>query len=218
MEARLAVQLAGEPVLLLADRALFWPALGMLLIADLHLGKGDVFRRHGISVPSGGTAEDLERLTTLLVETGARELCVLGDFLHGPVDAARWQATWLAWRARHADVRMRVVVGNHDRQLDRVADALGVELVDEGLLLPPFQLRHVPGQGPAHVLAGHMHPRLRVPGLRGRWPVFWLQPGLTILPAFSRFTGGMDPRPDPRDRLVVCLGDLLVAMPGGGRA
>ena len=46
----------GERLQLHADRALYWPARGRLLIADLHLGKGDVFRRAGIAVPRGGTA------------------------------------------------------------------------------------------------------------------------------------------------------------------
>ena len=61
MAAELHVALAGEPVVLHADRALYWPRGGSLLIADLHLGKGDAFRRAGVAVPSGGTRDDLAR-------------------------------------------------------------------------------------------------------------------------------------------------------------
>ena len=59
-------ELGGESVLLLGARALYRPASQALLIADLHLGKGDAFRRAGIGLPRGGTLHDLERLDALL--------------------------------------------------------------------------------------------------------------------------------------------------------
>ena len=43
---------AGEPLVLLGARALYWPARQALLLADLHLGKADVFRRAGIALPA----------------------------------------------------------------------------------------------------------------------------------------------------------------------
>ncbi|MEE7547733.1 hypothetical protein HF319_12415, partial [Xanthomonas sp. Kuri4-1] len=55
MEASVRQVLAGETVELLGDRALYRPARRALLIADLHLGKADVFRRAGIGLPAGGT-------------------------------------------------------------------------------------------------------------------------------------------------------------------
>ena len=48
---------AGESLVLLGERALYWPTRQALLIADLHLGKADVFRRAGIALPSGGTGK-----------------------------------------------------------------------------------------------------------------------------------------------------------------
>lgn len=65
MADALRLAIAGEPMLLLADRALYWPARQRLLIADLHLGKGTTFRSAGIAVPSGGTAHDLARLDVI---------------------------------------------------------------------------------------------------------------------------------------------------------
>ena len=46
----LGILLAGEPVHLLAQHALWWPAQGTLFIADLHLGKAATFRARGIPV------------------------------------------------------------------------------------------------------------------------------------------------------------------------
>ncbi len=80
--AELELRIADEPMRLYADRALYWPARQRRLIADLHLGKSDIFRRAGIAAAHGGTAHDLARLGLLIAHSGARELWILGDVLH----------------------------------------------------------------------------------------------------------------------------------------
>ena len=110
MDETLGLAIAGEPVRLFADRALYWPARGRLLIADLHLGKGDTFRTAGIAVPTGGTAHDLGRLARLLARSGARSLWILGDFLHARRTAAV-DAAWRDFRDAHRDVAVAVVPG-----------------------------------------------------------------------------------------------------------
>jgi uncharacterized protein len=203
--------LAGEPVRLLADRALFWPRQRRLLIADLHLGKGDTFRAAGIPVPSGGTASDLARLQALLASTAATSLWVLGDFLHARRFAAV-DAAWHAFRDAHATLDITVVRGNHDRALD--PGRARVQVLDEGARESPFVFRHHPTE-PAHprdhVLCGHLHPVLRLPG-EGRHPMFWLQPQVTVLPAFSRFTGGHAVPPGQARGSVVCDGTSVLVL------
>ena len=74
--------------------------------------------------------------------------------------------------------------------------ALLGDAVDDG----PFALRHASQAHPhLHVLCGLLHPRIVLPGLPGRWPGFWLRPDMTVLPAFSEFTGGVLPRLAGRD-------------------
>lgn len=239
MADALDLELAGEPVRLLADRALYWPARRRLLVADLHLGKGDTFRAAGIAVPSGGTAHDLSRLQVLLARTGARSLWILGDFLHARRNAAV-DAAWRTFREAHGQVEIAVIPGNHDRAFD--AGAAGVDPLPDGIGDDPFEFRHAPpparlggpsdpGDGrsraqprlqsdasrrqadEAHVLCGHLHPVLRLPGLPGRHPLFWLRPGMTVLPAFSAFTGGyLVPRADGAGG-VVCNGAQLLRLP-----
>ena len=208
------LRLAGQPMRVFADRALYWPARRRLLIADLHLGKGNVFRSAGISVPTGGTRHDLARLDVLMHDSGARELWILGDFLHGARHADVEQA-WTAFMAAHPRVHVGVVAGNHDRAL--VASELGVALVPDDIREGPFRFRHHPlaaaDAGGAHVLCGHLHPVIRVPHLPGRYPAFLLQPAQTILPAFSAFTGGhrIDDRRSP---WIACVEGELLAHPG----
>jgi len=211
MSARVEFALGGERLVALADRALWWPARARLLVADLHLGKGDVFRRAGIAVPTGGTAHDLARIDALLDATGARELLVLGDIIHGPVPDAAWRTQWLAWRAARPALRVGVVAGNHDRALRRAELALDLlpEVVRDGGLV----LRHDPvPSADGVVLAGHLHPCFGVPGMRRRWPGFWWRgrAGLLVLPAFSAFTGGFRAELAPGERALLCVDGALV--------
>lgn len=210
MPDALDLVLAGEPVLMLADRALYWPARRRLLIADLHLGKGDILRAAGIAVPSGGTRSDLSRLDRLLCRTGARELWILGDFLHG----GRHPEVERAWRdmcAAHPALAVAVVAGNHDRALQ--PDALHVELVPGDVTDGPFRFRHHPADpGDAHgghVVCGHVHPVVTLPGLPGRFPALLLEPGQTVLPAFSAFTGGCRVDEPGRQWIACARGELV---------
>lgn len=216
MEAEWRTILAGEPVHLLGDRALYRPAARALLVADLHLGKGDAFRRAGVPVPGGGTAHDLQRLDALLAAREVGALWILGDLLHGPAPRAHWLQAWLQWRARHPRLQVRVLRGNHDRALD--ARVLGVEDAGTGQHEGPFLLRHdpVPRAG-AHVLCGHLHPLAALPGMRRRWPAFWLREGMTVLPAFSAFTAGVVPMQQAGERLVACVEGEAIALPAWRR-
>ncbi|MFP7721368.1 ligase-associated DNA damage response endonuclease PdeM [Lysobacter sp. A3-1-A15] len=211
--ATLDLAIAGESMRLYGERALYWPKRERLLIADLHLGKGDVFRRAGISLPAGGTSDDLGRLDRLLEVSGARELWMLGDVLHGPVNDTAWQRTWRDWRARHVGLRVAALVGNHDRALARAG--LGLELLGEAVDDGPFALRHAPQDHPSlHVLCGHLHPCVSLPGMRRRWPVFWLRPGLTMLPAFSAFTGGALIERRAGEAMAICVQGQLMLLRG----
>ncbi|GHB96460.1 ligase-associated DNA damage response endonuclease PdeM [Thermomonas carbonis] len=206
----LDIELAGEPVRLLADRAMYWPARRRLFIADLHLGKADTFRAAGIALPRGGTALDLSRISASVDATGATSVWVLGDMLHGRADLSSWRAAWEDFRKLHPRLSIAVVDGNHDRALQQAR--LDIERLGDAVHDGPFVLRHDPALDPrGHVLCGHLHPVLKLPG-QPRTQAFWLQPGCTILPAFSAFTGGYLLRLGEGDSAVLCNGSALLAV------
>ena len=224
MDDAVDLLIAGEPMRLHAERALYWPVRGRLLIADLHLGKGDILRAAGIPVPSGGTSHDLARLDALLRATGARELWVLGDFLHGRRHP-RVEAAWRALLGAHPGVVASVVAGNHDRSL--VPDAVGIVHLPDDVRDGPFRFRHMPLDGPdggprgfdpaaGYVICGHVHPVVRLPGLPGRHPALALDPYQAILPAFSAFTGGRELEHD-RSWIACAGGELAGHMDGAWR-
>lgn len=209
MHASCDVALAGENVQLLAQRAFFWPAQRLLAIADIHLGKDDVFRDAGIAMPAGGANADLARLSELLVMTGATRLRVLGDFIHGTGGFARWRSVWQEFRAKH-DVSVELVLGNHDRGLDTTG--LGVEVIGEGLVEGPFNFRHDSESGTtALCISGHVHPVVRLPMLGRSFPVFHLQSSGLTLPAFSTMTGGW--KIPASDGWVACVEGHVVESP-----
>jgi uncharacterized protein len=209
MAASAEVIIGGHAMIALADRALYWPARSRLILSDLHLGKADIFRRHGIALPTGGTTLDLERLSSLARATGARELWILGDFLHGAIEPRSWREQWNVWREEHDSLAIGVLDGNHDRALSSASlaiEMLGPAVDDAGLAF-----RHAPAHVPAHhVVCGHLHPVIRLPGLRGRWPIFWLGSEQTVLPAYSRFTGGSEVDMADTDGFVACVESEVV--------
>lgn len=212
VDSLVPLSVAGEQLSLLGARALHWPARDTLMIADLHLGKADIFRRAGVGLPTGGTALDLDRLHILLHAHRIRTLWILGDVLHGPIAPAIWRRQWATWREQHAELAIHAIHGNHDRALRHAG--LEFELAGDSVELGPFLLRHEPQPHPdLHVLCGHLHPLARLPGMRRRWPAFWLREHITILPAYSDFTAGVVPRLARGERVVACVEGAAIALP-----
>jgi DNA ligase-associated metallophosphoesterase len=213
MAERVPLMVAGEQVELHADRALCWPARRRLVVADLHLGKADTFRRAGIALPSGGTAHDLSRLDRLLQATGAQALWVLGDMLHGDPGPRRWRVGWDGFRDRWPQLDIVVVAGNHDRALHGAG--LGVRIETGAVSDGPFVFRHDPADDPRGlVLCGHVHPVVRPPGIRRRFPAFVLGRRCGVLPAFSAFSGGCEVAAGAGCRRLACVDGAVLELPG----
>ena len=110
------IHLGGQTLRLLPGRCLYWQETGALILADLHLGKAAHLRHHGMPIPEGNTADDLDRLTQLIHLSAAREVIICGDFFHAPTAQSPVVLELVeTWRARHASVAVSLVIGNHDR-------------------------------------------------------------------------------------------------------
>lgn len=215
--AHCVVELAGEQLWLLASKAIYWPARKMLIIADIHFGKAAAFCALGVPVPRGTTTQNLLALDTLLARYACEEIVFLGDFLHArAAHAAATVAAMLAWRARHRDVRLTVVRGNHDAHAGDPAAALCIRMVDEPHSVGKLSFCHHPDTAaPGYVLAGHVHPvfHLRADGDGLRLPCFLLGPSHAILPAFGAFTGGHALRPAAGERVYVTADAAIFPLP-----
>ena len=216
-QAHCVVELAGEQVWLLASKAIYWPARKMLVIADIHFGKAAAFRALGVPVPRGTTTQNLLALDALLATYACEEIVFLGDFLHArAAHASATVAAMLAWRARHRDVRLTVVRGNHDAHAGDPAAALGIGMVDEPHQVGKLSFCQYPETvAPGYVLAGHVHPvyHLRADRRGLRLPCFLLGRQRAILPSFGAFTGGHAVRPAAGERVYVTADAVIFPLP-----
>jgi uncharacterized protein len=208
----------GERVDLHAERALYWPRMRTLFVADMHLGKAAAFRTGGVPVPRGSTAADLARLTRLLERSGAVRLVVLGDFLHAKAGrVAALAGAFIDWRGRHASMEVVLVRGNHDARAGDPPPDWNVRTVDAPHAMPPFLACHEPvSPGSGYALCGHVHPGVLLESAieRAAWlPCFVLGAQRAILPAFGRFTGLARFARAPDDRVLVIAGREVFALP-----
>ena len=192
--ASLAIEIAGHPLVLSSLRACFDPVQRCLFVADAHFGKDAVFRARGVPVPIGSTADNLMRLDILIAGFEPVVLVFLGDLLHAREShAAETLDALHDWRARHADLRLVLVEGNHDRHAGALPDTLGIEYVKEPWRMGPWALCHHPQRvNGAYALAGHLHPVYRIATRTDsvRVPCFRFGTDCGVLPAFGSFTGG----------------------------
>ncbi len=209
------ITLAGETVLLLAEHALYWPALATLIIADPHLGESEGLGAAALPAPEGGVEEDLARLDRTIARSGAQRLIVLGDLTHARAGfAPTMVATLATWRARHGELNLMLVRGNHDISASDPPATWGFTIVNEPFALGPFMLCHQPTiPTPGYIIAGHTHPAVRLNGpgrQQEQLPCFLIGPQRTILPAFGGFTGAVAVTPDEADHVyVVTDGEVL---------
>jgi len=207
------VRLAGEELVLLPEKALYWPREKMLVIADVHFGKAASFRAQGVPVPRGTTSENLAALDALMARHDTVQIVFLGDFLHArAAHAPATLAAMLAWRRGHPALRLLLVRGNHDLRAGDPAAALGIDMADEPYNVAPFSFCHHPDiNAPGYVLAGHVHPvyvlASRLDTLR--LPCFVASSTRMILPSFGAFTGGFPVAPGPGERVFVSSGEAV---------
>jgi DNA ligase-associated metallophosphoesterase len=204
-------------LMLFAQGALYWPEGQSLFITDPHFGKADSFRHAGIAIPTALLDHDLARLTTLLNESQAKSLVVLGDFFHTRHSQSDNALIILeGWRRQHANVEIILVLGNHDAHAGPPPKEFDIHVVDAPFVVGPFVCHHLPqplASTDGYILAGHLHPYVNLhdrDGSRLRLASFIMTPHQAILPAFGGFTGGSAYAPSTNDRVfVIAQGEIV---------
>ena len=219
------IDVCGETLHLLAERAAYWPRRRTLLVADVHLGKAATFQHFGLGVPDGAdagtTLDDLNRLTHLIENTDARRLLMLGDLLHAKQGQAAHILKLVAkWRTHHAALDVVLVRGNHDHSAGDPPADWRVTCVEQPWPDAPFCFQHEPestldSSACGYTLAGHVHPAVSLSGrgkLSARLPCFVFGPNSGLLPAFGSFTGSATHKPKANERVFVVAGDEVLQM------
>ena len=199
---------AGEALVLLPERAAYWPARKALLVADFHLGKAASFRKLGIPLPNGTTRDNVARLDRAIAKTRAREVVFLGDFLHSAHGRAPATfATFAEWRGQRPAVTLTMIRGNHDKKAGDPPAEWNMRCVEAGEAAAPFIFNHEPGPSRlGYALSGHIHPAVRLSAAGEkplRLPCFWFGARYGVLPAFGAFTGNAEVLPRQGDQVYV---------------
>ena len=208
---------AGERLVLLAEKAIFWPRAASLIVADLHFGKSAAFRKSGIAVPESTTASDLDRLDKVLRQTKSKRLIILGDFFHAPAGRQpEMMEVVETWCQKKSKLEILLVPGNHDKRSGEPPKCWNIQNVADGWNSPPFSFCHEPkDMAGSYVLCGHIHPAISLREKFGsgiRAPCFWFGPHRAVLPAFGSFTGMRSIEPAPGERIFAVGHDEIIEL------
>jgi len=209
----MTIDLCGEQLELLPQKAIYWKREQALLMADLHLGKINHFRKSGIPVPSKANEKNLELIIELIQSTNPARVIFLGDLFHSHYNQ-EWEV--FGELVKHfQSISFELVLGNHDILSEGQYVRKGITLYEE-LRMPPFIFTHHPLETEDqdfYNLAGHIHPGATLHGKARQsvtLPCFYFGKQQGILPAFGMFTGLARIRPKKEDGVYVIVENAIV--------
>ncbi len=216
MPRSIRTTIAGIDLQLFAERAAYCKQLDTLFVADTHLGKDATFRRHGVPVPLGSSDGTLNTITTMLEETKASRLVVLGDLFHARSSLSPETTTSIeAFFDNHPSLEFTLVRGNHDVHVGVLPKHWPIQIIAPGERWGGIALGHHPTsvpEGADLLLCGHLHPAVQVGTHRdscGKLPCFWLSAGCLVFPAIGEFTGTHVIRAKGKDRVWLIADDEI---------
>lgn len=170
----------------LPSGAIYWPAQGVLVVSDLHLGKSvRLARRGGALLPPYETRATLEKLDADISTTVPRQVICLGDSFDDLTAGEELDEADSLWLARLMAGRSWTwIEGNHDPGPLTLGGSHRAEVSLEGLTF-----RHIADPSQRLEISGHYHPKARLAG-QAR-PCFLADRDRIILPAYGAYTGGL---------------------------
>jgi DNA ligase-associated metallophosphoesterase len=210
----MTVSIVNEDLALFPERALFWKAKEILMIADLHFGKINHFRKAGIPVPTKANDKNLEVLLFLIQSVQPKRVIFLGDLFHSHYNE-EWEMVREFIRS-FPEISFELVIGNHDILSENQYKRSNLKLHFETLIDDPFILSHHPLENippDLYNLAGHIHPGVQLLG-KGKQavmlPCFYFTERQGILPAFGSFTGLARIRPKKNDQIYALVDNSVL--------
>lgn len=189
----LEIQICGERMVLLKEKAVYWESAKTLILSDLHLGKAGHFRRHGLPIHKDAHLDDWTRLDTLLADFRPQSVLIIGDLFHSEYNR-EWEAL-SKLVSGFTSSQFSLVPGNHDILDADYYRSAGISVTAASFEMGPFSFSHDPDgckPGDSFYICGHTHPGVRLSG-RGRQsialPAFLVGEHLMELPAFGALTG-----------------------------
>jgi DNA ligase-associated metallophosphoesterase len=204
------IDVAGQELWLLPEKAIFWKESAMLILTDLHLGKAGHFRKAGIPIPTSVHEADLLNLQSLIDTYAPEKILMLGDLFHSEINEE-----WSQFRnflAQHHTLTFVLVKGNHDILPGDAYREPNLQVHEEEWICAPFHFTHHPPEKypyqDLYNMSGHVHPGYRIRGKAGqhiKLPCFFFSPNGAVLPAFGKFTGCVHVPKKKHDRVYAIV-------------
>ena len=184
-----------ERVCMLPERVLYLPVNQAILVADLHFGKVNHFRKSGVAVPILANQKNAALLIDVIQLMKPRQVIFLGDLFHSHYNQ-EWETVGQIVQY-FAEVSFELVLGNHDILSRQQYARHAIKVHEESLTLGQWLLTHEPmaiekiPEG-VYNLAGHIHPGVLLQGAAKQTlllPCFYFGKKQGLLPAFGSFTG-----------------------------
>ncbi|MGM0447597.1 MAG: metallophosphoesterase [Methanobacteriota archaeon] len=191
-----------------AERAVYLSDADALVVADLHVGRGEA---SAVSLPLGERADLTDRLGALLDRFDPTTVVVAGDVVHTfdrVTERARGTLNVLRDRCGASGAALELVAGNHDTALASAwdgpvreevvlgasADSDGDDTADSSRTVVCHGHEETSTAADRYVI-GHVHPTIEIEG--DRRPCFLRGEGtyrgadVLLLPAFTRLAAGV---------------------------
>lgn len=210
MDKNVIYKIRDEDFVFDCRRAIYWPSQKILLTADLHWGKTQYLRDHGMAITDKVFEGDLMRLSHLLGDYDVRTLLVLGDLIHHEKALSKGIIDKVA-DFRHANpCELILIKGNHDR-FTQFPQSWGI-VEEKDFYFKHFYFCHEHNPEVSDFqFSGHIHPMLRLkagPDMI-RLPSFIMDQDFCLLPAFSHLTGGQDVKLKQGQEAIVLMEEGL---------
>ena len=230
-EGSCRIEVSGEHLELLGERAVWWCQRKILFVTDLHLGQTAPTRQGGLpgSTPKG--CDSLLRLKKLVSKYSPTECIILGDLIDAKASFnERVQGELSEFFAQVAACRWRLIKGNHDRHTKHWPANWPLMIEGEEFFLPPFRLLHYPptmaestgrldpqldliSSDNCFFLAGHLHPAWRDEANKRvgeKSACYWLNARGLVLPAFGTYAKTQSIARQPGDRVFVIAANKVI--------
>lgn len=209
------LEIRAKGIELLPEKALFIQEEKILIVADLHFGKINHFRRAGLPVPQAANQKNAETLIDIINKKKPVRTIFLGDLFHSHYNE-EWEVVGQIVQNFPA-CSFELVRGNHDIMSEQQYRRKGIAVI-EFAQIGDLILTHEPMvasqilKGKVN-MAGHIHPGARLQG-KGRQaimlPCFWFSKKQIILPAFGMFTGLAPIHPAEKDQVYIVLENKIM--------
>ena len=186
--------------------ALFISDVKALIVADLHIGKAEHFRRNGIPLPKAVNDNNFWNLAAAIEDLNPVRIVFLGDVIHS-AENAEWEE-FADFLVNFQYIKFDLVRGNHDKQPSSFFESMGMSVIDSWTC-QNILFSHEPSQRPLfYNISGHIHPAVVLVGggqQSMRVPCFFFTKKSGLLPAFGSFTGAATISPKAGDQVLVLL-------------